>query len=118
MSDKTEYYLSLMQIYLDEGERVLAQKDYLQASEKFWGAAAEMVKAVAASRDVELKTHGDLWKFVSKLRVELDDPEISRLFTLAGMLHQNFYEGHLTPEIVEDLANGVKQFVEKLRNSG
>ena len=46
--------------YLQEAEALLDKGDYVQASEKFWGAAAEVVKAVAVKRGIELKSHGEL----------------------------------------------------------
>ena len=112
--ETVKHYLDLNRKYLSEGGRLLAKGDPVQASEKFWGAAAEMVKAVAAGRGVELRTHADLWTFVTKLRDELNDPEITRLFSIAGMLHQNFYEASMTPKAVRDGAESVKRFVNKL----
>ena len=46
---KAQNYLDLNHKYLDEAESLIQKGDYVQASEKFWGAAAEMVKAVAAA---------------------------------------------------------------------
>jgi hypothetical protein len=40
--------LELPERYLGEAEELLARGDYVQASEKAWGAAAQIVKAVAA----------------------------------------------------------------------
>ena len=114
MSEKAEHYSNLMQKYFKEAEAFLSKGDYVQASEKLWGAAAEVVKVVAAKRDVELRTHGDLWEFVAKLQTELKDPEISRLFLQANYLHQNFYEGVLPPEAVMAGAEAVKEFIGKL----
>ena len=114
MSEKAEHYSDLMRKYSREAEAFLAKRDYVQASEKLWGAAAEVVKVVAAKRGVELRTHSDLWEFVAKLRVELKDPELSRLFLQANYLHQNFYEGVLPPEAVRDGAESVKEFIDKL----
>ncbi|HID90461.1 TPA: hypothetical protein EYP44_00690, partial [Candidatus Bathyarchaeota archaeon] len=114
MGEKAEHYSNLMRKYLKEAEAFLAKRDYVQASEKLWGAAAEAVKVVAAKRGVELRTHGDLWRFVAKLRTELKDPELSRLFLQANYLHQNFYEGVLPPEAVGDGAEAVKDFIDKL----
>jgi len=37
-----------------------AKGDYVQASEKAWGAAAQIVKAVAAKAGKELRSRGDL----------------------------------------------------------
>ncbi len=114
MDEKAEHYSNLMKKYLEEAETFLAKGDYVQASEKLWGASAEIVKVVAAKRGVELRTHRDLWEFVTKLRTELKDPELSRLFLQANYLHQNFYEGILPPEAVTDGAGAVKEFIEKL----
>jgi len=114
MSEKVEHFSNLMRKYFRDAEAFLAKGDYVQASEKLWGAAAEMVKVVAAKRGVELRTHGDLWEFVTKLRTELKDPELSRLFLQANYLHQNFYEGILPPEVIVDGAEAVKEFIDKL----
>ncbi len=114
MSENAECYSNLMGKYFREAETFLAKGDFVQAGEKLWGAAAEMVKVVAAKRGVELRTHGDLWKFVTKLRTELKDPELNKLFLQANYLHQNFYEGILPPEAVIDAAEAVKAFIDKL----
>jgi hypothetical protein len=114
MNKKAEHFSNLMQKYLKEADVLLAKGDYVQASEKLWGAAAEIVKVVAAKRGVELKTHGELWEFVTKLRNELKDSELSRLFLQANYLHQNFYEGILPPQAVKDGAEAVKEFINKL----
>jgi len=114
VSEKAEHYSNLMVKYLKDAEAFLVKGDYIQASEKLWGAAAEVVKVVAAKRGVELRTHGDLWEFVTKLRTELKDPELSRLFLQANYLHQNFYEGILPAEAVMDGAEAVKEFIDKL----
>lgn len=112
--DKAEHYSNLMRKYFREAETFLAKGDYVQASEKLWGAAAETVKAVAAKRGVELITYGDLWEFVVRLRNELKDPEIIKLFLQANYLHQNFYEGILPPEGVTYGAESVKEFIRRL----
>jgi len=115
--EKVEHYLKLNNKYLDEAEELIKKKDYVQASEKLWGAAAEMVKVVAAKRGIEIKSHRELYKFVAKLKTELGDPELSRLFGLAGALHQNFYENWLPPATVVDHAEAVKELVAKLKRA-
>jgi len=84
MEDGTKNYLHK---YLREAEDLIGKGDYVQASEKFWDAAAEIVKAVAANRKTEIRSHGDLHRFVARLKQELNDPELPRLFGLAGELH-------------------------------
>ena len=108
-------YLRLNGKYFKEAEALMGKGDYVQASEKFWGAAAEIVKAVAAKRGIELKSHGELFGFVSELTHELGDPELPRLFSSASLLHQNFYEDWLPPAMVRNLGEAVKEFVERLK---
>jgi len=107
-------YLKLNGKYLEEAQALLSKGDYVQASEKFWGAAAEIVKAVAANRGMKLKSHGELHGFVTRLKKELGAPELTRLFGTAATLHQNFYENWLPPETVIDYGEAVKELVDKL----
>ena len=110
--ERVEDYLKLNDKYLKEAETLLEKRDYAQASEKFWGAAAEIVKAVAAKRGVELKSHGELHAFVTRLSKELGDPQLTRLFGTASALHQNFYENWLRPETVIAYSEAVRELVE------
>lgn len=112
--ERVKNYLGLNRKYFKEAEGFLAKGDSVQASEKLWGASAEIVKAVAAHRGMELKTHADLWEFTTKLSSELGDPEILKLFATANYLHQNFYENVMTFEAVRASAEAVKQFIEKI----
>ena len=112
--EKAENYLKLNDKYLKEAGSLIDAGDYVQASEKFWGAAATAIKAVAAKRDIDISSHGELYRFVAKLKTELNEPELVRLFGLASALHQNFYENWLPPEVVVDYAEAVMALVEKL----
>jgi hypothetical protein len=112
---KAEDYLELNDKYLREAEALVDKGDYVQASEKFWGATAEIVKAVAAERNVEIRSHGELHGFVTRLGRELHDPGLLRLFASASALHQNFYENWLPPEMVENYGEAVRELVERLK---
>ena len=113
-AEKAEHYLKLNNKYLVDADTLLKRKDYVQASEKLWGAAAEIVKVLAAKRGIALNSHRELYRFVAKLKIELHEPELLNLFSLAGALHQNFYEDWLPPEVVMDHAEAVKELVSKL----
>jgi len=113
--EKVNNYVGLNNKYLREADTLVRQRDYVQASEKFWGAAAEMVKAVAAKRGIELQSHGELYRFVAKLSQEFNSPQLHRLFAIASALHQNFYENWLPPEMVIEDGKAVKELVEWLR---
>ncbi len=71
---RSQTYEKLNGKYLKEAQRLISKRDYTQASEKLWGTAAEMVKAVAARRGIELGTHASLWDFVSQL--DKEHPEL------------------------------------------
>ncbi|OIP27996.1 MAG: hypothetical protein CO103_03895 [Chloroflexi bacterium CG_4_9_14_3_um_filter_45_9] len=111
---RVDNYLRLNGKYLEEARFLLEKGDYVQASEKFWGAAAEIVKAVAARRGMDIKSHREFFEFVAKLKDELNDSELPRLFSLASALHQNFYEDWLPPETVRDHGKAVEELVKRL----
>lgn len=112
---ETEHYLRLNGKYLAEAEELLKKKDYVQASEKLWGAAAEIVKAVAAERGVTVRAHRSISEFVSNLDEERPGLELALLFHVANNLHTNFYEDWLDPKMVERGAEAVKSFVSKMQ---
>lgn len=109
-----EHYFNLNRRYLKEAEEFLTKGDPAQASEKLWGATAEMVKTVAAKRGIELRSYRDLWKFVDRLADDLNDSDIVRLFSTANALHQNFYEAWMPLSVVKKDAEAVNQLNEKL----
>ncbi|AJB41760.1 MAG: PaREP1 family protein [Thermofilum sp.] len=114
-AERAELYLRLSEKYLKDGEELLAKGDCVQASEKLWGSAALMVKALAASRSVSVSSHGELFSYVRRLGEELGSPELRRLFSVASTLHQNFYENWLSGDVVREYAEDVKQLVWELK---
>ncbi len=107
LPSKVEAHLVLCEKYLSEAEEFLKKGDAVQASEKGWGAASQVVKAIAAKEEVEIRSHRELHDYVSKLAGRIKDPEVRMLWKSAGFLHVNFYEDWFT---IED----VRRFIEKL----
>ena len=77
---------------LAQGFEELAEGDTRQASEKGWGAAAQMIKAIASSRGWKHDSHAALYRVIDRLVRETGDDEIRSRFSTANALHQNFYE--------------------------
>ena len=77
---------------LAQGFEELAEGDSRQASEKGWGAAAQMIKVVAASRGWKHDSHASLYRVIDRLVRETGDDDIRKRFSTANALHQNFYE--------------------------
>jgi hypothetical protein len=111
--DRVEYHLGLSRRFLEEGYRLLGEGDYVQASEKLWG-AAQAVKAAAAREGLELRSHRDLWDYDEKLAEGMGDDELPMLFDRAGSLHRNFYEGVLPGRLVKMYAESVRELVERI----
>ena len=73
-----------------------------QALAKGWGAAAQMVKAVAQQRGWTHTNHGALFTAVNRLVRETGTPEIEPLFSAASALHVNFYENWMSSQYAGD----------------
>ena len=88
-------------------------EDLPQASEKGWGAASQIVKAIAAERGWDHQSHRALYAIVGDLVRETGDSELGTLFRLASDLHINFYEKWYPRAFVESGIRDVERFVEK-----
>lgn len=73
-----------------------------------------MVKAVAEVRGWSHGRHGLLFEAINRIVEETNDRDFQRLFGLAGVLHANFYEGHLGATTVGTYLEDVTRFVAKM----
>ena len=96
---------------LREAEAEFEKGDFVQASEKSWGAAAQHLKALATERDWGHDTHGHLGIVADLLAEETGNEEISTLFSLAESLHANFYQAHRSEAAVRGGMDDVRRFV-------
>ena len=110
----TAEYLAQGRVFLDHAVVELRQDDLRQASEKAWGATAQMVKAVAAERGWEHDRHGRLYRAARRLAAEVDDLELRKQFGFAGELHSNYYEGFMDRGDVELHLAEVTRFVNRV----
>ena len=114
MTTEAEEHSITSRELLAKAEEALAEDDLLQASEKGWGAAAHMVKAVAESRGWRHNGHRELYRVANRLSEESGEAEVKGLFSIASALHGNFYENWMPKEMVAyDLAQ-VRVLVGKL----
>lgn len=113
--DRAEIHLELCEKYLSEAEEFLRKEDPVQASEKGWGAASQMLQGMAAKEGRELRSHRELWEYIPELRRRYQDEEISILWHRANALHTNFYKNWMPLDEVKLALRNVKRFVEKLR---
>ena len=107
-------YQSASRQLLAQGREELTAGDVRQASEKGWGAAAQMVKAIAEQRGWTHRSHAALYNAVSRLVAETGDDEVGRLFHIASALHVNFYEDWDNAENVTRGLDDVERFLDRL----
>ena len=111
---RASYHTDTAAEFLIKGRAHLAEGDLLQASEKGWGAAAQMVKAVAETRGWRHSTHGDLYRAVGLVAEEVSDQRVQTLFRSASALHQNFYEGYMPETGVASGLDDVEEITDLL----
>ena len=107
-------YRDQSRAYLEQSNEELARDDLRQASEKGWGAASQIVKAVAEKRGWEHRGHRQLHDAVSLLVEETGDRELRTLFAVANQLHINFYAGWLGRSAIAQHLGEVARFIEKV----
>jgi hypothetical protein len=112
---KAELHAKLCEKYLRESDGFLAKGDHVQASEKAWGAASQMVKAVAAKEGRKLESHRELHEYLVSIIGRTGDAELRKAWSAAGELHRNFYEAWLPSELVKGYVEDVKELINKLR---
>ena len=117
MATRSAYHTETAVTFLLKAREYLAEGDLLQASEKGWGAAAQLVKAAAEERGWRHTSHGDLYRAVDRLVDERGDVQLRRLFHSASALHQNFYEGWMSEESVADGLTAVGDFTQRLADA-
>ena len=84
----------------------------MQASEKGWRAAAQIIKAVADNRGLNHAHHRLLIRLTHDLARETGTCE--RGLATQNILHGNFYEDVLNQEEVEEYLQDVAQYIDKV----
>ena len=80
--------------FLAKAQDYLSQGDLHQASEKGWGAASHMAKAVALSQGWNYNTHAEFSVVLNQAWRLTGNERLLDLRSLANELHSNFYRRH------------------------
>ncbi len=113
MVQRTATYREQSRTFLAQAREELAKGDLQQASEKGWGAASQMVKAIAQERGWFHRSHRSLQEAIDALRSETGDEDLEIQFGAGENLHQNFYENWYSPDSIALRLRLVEQFVDK-----
>jgi hypothetical protein len=110
----THRYQQASEHFLAQAKQELSNGDLAQASEKGWGATAQILKAIAKQRGWDHHGHRYFHRAASRIRAETGDGEIRRLFDSASALHENFYENDMPPDEVDERLDDVAALMDKL----
>ena len=110
----SERYRSAAHTLYDQALVELEAGDLRQASEKFWGATAQAMKAVATRRGWDHKTHAHAYQVVNNLNRLTGDRQIREWFSHADALHTNFYEDWMDEADISSYADDVNQLISRL----
>ncbi len=109
-------YAAQARSFLAKGREYLAVDDLHQASEKGWGAAAHMAKAVAAAQGWEYARHSHFHRIMTQARRLTGNPRLPDLHGRAEILHVNYYERkrHLDAETISEDLDKIAELLELL----
>ena len=110
----SQQYQQASERFLAQARQEFADGDLAQASEKGWGATAQMLKAIAEQRGWEHNRHRHYHRAASRIRAETGDGEIRRLFDSASALHENFYEDDMVADEVAERLDDVEALIDRL----
>ena len=100
--------------FLSDADREFEAGDMLQASEKLWGAATQVVIAEMQRRGMKASGHRAMVLAVQEIAKDIEYPPLNGLFASARALHANFYHGFMEDyEFAVDREN-VHQFVNRM----
>ena len=109
-------YESQAREFLAQSRQYLANGRLHQASEKGWGAAAHMVKAVAEAQGWTYDRHADFSRVMNQAVLLTGNYRLSDLRGRANDLHGNYYERKrfLNAEIISKDLESVSELVDLL----
>ena len=102
--------------FLANSRDFLAAGNLHQASEKGWGAASHMAKAVAVAQGWEYGTHADFSEVMYQASRLANNPRIRQIRSVANELHHNYYrrKRHLNAEAIREDLDEVAELLEIL----
>ena len=101
-------------MFLQQSDEEFASGDHLQASEKLYGAAVQVVTAIAQQRNWRYDSHRSMKNVVYRLAREYNDDSIISEFGIAERFHWSFYHDSLEPYEIEAERPIVHQFVARM----
>ena len=102
--------------FLAKGHDYLTDGDLHQTSEKGWGAAAHMAKAVTLAQGWQYERHSHFHRVMNRARELSASDRLRFLHGRAEVLHANLYElGHdLNGEVIREDLTSIRELLDLL----
>ena len=96
----------------------LERGDRLQATEKIWGALAQVLKAIGQQRGwLNMGSHRTVGRIAQQLAAEYNDLNIIDAYVAADNGHRNFYDNEMSPPEIEDIITVVAGALPELESA-
>ena len=103
---------------IGQAREELERGDRLQATEKVWGALAQMLKAHGQQRGwMNLGSHRTVSHIAQHLDAEYPEIPVSRAYVAADNGHRNFYDNEMSPPEIEDIITVVARVLPELESA-
>ncbi len=103
---------------IQQAPRELERGDRLQATEKIWGALAQMLKAHGQQRGwMNLGGHRTVGHIARQLHLEYDEIDVVSAYLAADNGHRNFYDNEMSPPEIEDIITVVANVLPELESA-
>ena len=114
VEDRVQISRRLIQQASDE----LELGDRLQATEKVWGALAQMLKAHGQQRGwMNMGSHRTVGRIAQQLAAEYDNGRILNAYIAADNGHRNFYDNEMSAPEIEDIITVVESVLPELESA-
>ena len=103
---------------IQQAREELDAGDRLQATEKVWGALAQMMKAHGLQRGwLNLGSHRTVGHIARQLAAEYDDLTVIDAYVAADNGHRNFYDNEMSPPEIEEIIAVVANVLPRLEQA-
>ncbi|MDE2787030.1 MAG: hypothetical protein OXL37_10245 [Chloroflexota bacterium] len=104
--------------FIQQAPGELERGDRLQATEKIWGALAQMLKAHGQQRGwFNLGGHRTVGHIARQLHLEYDEIDVVSAYMAADNGHRNFYDNEMSPPEIEDIITVVADVLPELESA-
>ena len=116
MSDlnKAQRHVRRRDDYYNNALKYAATGKFPKASEFLWGAVTQSLKALAATRDINIASHAAFFSFTRDISKELEDEEFHKSFLFLNTLHKNFYDEVIDPKDFQMYHKEAESFLRKI----